>query len=266
MRSEAYRLSGFTLVISALGFLLRWLQDMRIQNGVTGLEVGSPVSLLVGLVIVLTAGILLVFVLHLRQFDAPSKPEEALAGQTPFYGVVNMVPALVLAAAGVLRLVHPGDVLWPGLHKVCGVATLVGAFGSAVVGVNIAKPEGASARRKGAFMMMAFAMLWLVTGYRDAATDPVAWRYGVEIIAQCAGLLGIFYASGYFFNAPHPWWAVFMCNFGAFLCIMCAIDQNSLAQSATYAGVGMQLLIWAFVVVEDLKTKPLTPETPAAGE
>ena len=47
---------------------------------------------------------------------------------------------------------------------------------------------------------------------------------------------------------------------------MSAIDQSSMAESVTYAAAAMQFLIWAFVAVENLKTKPLEPEKAPAQE
>ena len=260
MRSEAYKLSGFTVIISALGFLLRWLQDMRIASE-DGLTDGALISWLVACLMVVTAVLLTVLIFHLKQFDAPSQPDKALAGQTPFYGIICMVPAIVLAAAGLLQAVKPGDVLWPTLHRACGVAAILGAFGIGVLAANSTKPEGASASRKGMALLMLFMGLWLVTGYRDAATDPIVWRFVVGILARCVALLAIYYTAGYFFNAPHPWWTLLTCDLGAFLCVMCAIDEGSMAQSVMYAAMAMQLLIWGFVVVENLKTKPLTAQS-----
>lgn len=259
MRSEAYKLSGFTVVISAVGFLLRWLQDMQIQDPVNGLARYAPISFLVaGIVIVAAAG-LVGFVFHLRQFDAPTAPEEALAGRTPVYGVISLLPAVLLAAAGVYRAIFPGDTLWPTMHRICGVAMVVGAFGAGTLALNIAKPDQDAARRRGAMLMLVFAVVWLVTGYRDAATDPIVWRFAPEILAECAVLLAIYYTAGYFFHAARPWRTLISCDLGAMLCIMCAIDDNGMAQSVTLAAMAFQLLIWAFVVSENLRTKPLTP-------
>ncbi len=266
MRSEAYKISGFTIVISALGFLLRWLQDMRIQNEETGLAAYAPISFLVAGVIAAAAVILAVLAMRLRQFDAPAAYDRAYEGHTPFYGAVGLIPAILLAAAGLLRLVRPGDVLWVTTHRICGGFTVLGALGAGVVVSNDTKPEGASACRKGAAMMMLFAGFWLVTGYRDAAGDPVVWRFVVGILARCMALLAVYHAAGWFYNSPHPYWTVFSCHFGAFLCVMSAIDQGSMADSVTYAAVAMQLLIWGFVAVENLKTKPLDMSQAPAEE
>lgn len=260
MRSEAYKLSGFTIVVSALGFLLRWLQDMRIQDSQTGLPVNAPISWLVAGIIVVMAAAMAAFAFYLRQYDAPGEPTEALAGHTPVYGFISLIPALLLAVAGVIRALFPGqDVLWPTMHRICGVATLIGAFGAGTLAMNITRPEQDSARRRGAVLILLFAVVWLITGYRDAATDPIVWRFVVSILAQCTVLLAVYYFAGYFFHSPHPLWAVAMCDLGAFLCIMSAIDENGLAQSITFGAVAAQLLIWSFVITENLKTKPLGP-------
>lgn len=262
MQSEAYKLSGFTIVISAAGFLLRWLQDMRIQSSETGLPVRAPISFCVAGIILLAAVVLAVLIRRLKRFDAPAQPEQALAGRTALYGIIDLLPAVLLAASGLYRALLPGDVLWPTMHRVCGVVSLVGAFGAGHLALNIAKPDQDAARRRGSVMIMIFAVVWLVTGYRDAATDPITWRFIVGILAECAVLLAVYYLAGYFFHAAHPWWALFFCDFGAVLCVMSAIDQNGLAQSLAFAAMAMQLLIWAFVITENLRTKPLAPEGP----
>lgn len=261
MRSEAYKISGFTLVISALGFMLRWLQDMRIMDEETGLAVNAPISWAVLLVMALTAAALAFLVFRLRQFDALTAPAEALAGSTPFYRAVAMLPAVLLALAGVFEAVHPGNVLWPTLHRLCGAAMVIGAFGAGVVTANETRSDGGDNCRRGSVMLIFFACFWLITGYRDAATDPVVWRFAVRIVAQCVVLLAYHYRAGYFFEVPHPWMTLFTCNLGAFLCVMSAIDEVGIAQSLAYAAVAAQLMIWGFVLVENLKTKPLFPET-----
>ena len=266
MRSEAYKLSGFAIIISALGFLLRWLQDMRIMDEETGLAPWALISWLVAGIIAVTAAAMGFLVLRLRQFDAPSSGDKALEGHTPFYGPISFLPAVVLAAAGLLRAIHPGDVLWASTHRICGVFTLLGAFGAGLVAMNGPKEDGAPNCRRGAVLMMLFTGFWLVTGYRDAAGDPVVWRFVVGILARCVALLAVYHISGWFFNSPHPYWTIFSCHFGAFLCVMSAIDEGVMADSVTYAGMAMQLFIWGFVAVENLHTKPLEPgRGPAEG-
>ena len=262
MRSEAYKFSGFTVIISALGFMLRWLQNMRILDEETGLAEAAPISWLVGGLIVFVAVVVVGFVIYLRQFDAPGEPKDALVGRTPFFGVIALIPAVLLIIAGAGQLLQRDIVLWPTLHRLCGFATMVGGFGAVLMATGADKKEKAASCRTGAVMMILFGCIWLITAYRDAATDPVTWRFVVEILAGCVLLLAFYHTSGYFFGVPHPKWALFFCHFGAFLCIMSSIDDHTMFQSLAYAAVAMLLLIWGFVVTENLKTKPIEPVRP----
>lgn len=266
MRSEAYKLSGFTVVVSALGFLLRWLQDMRLQSE-AGLPINALISWLVCLVVLAAAVVLAVFMFRYRQYAAPVTATEALAGHTPVYGVIRMLPALALAVAGAARIIRPpADAVFPMMQRICGGATLLGAFGAGTVAMNIGKAGQDAARRTGISMMIVFAVVWLITGYREAAGDPVVWRFVVEIVAECAVLMAFYYTAGFFFDVPHPLRAVFACDLGAMLCVMSAIDPTGLAQSLTFAGVAAQLLIWAFVISENFRTKPIVPVRPGETE
>ncbi len=258
MRTEAFKLTSFTVVISAVGFLLRWLQDMRIADQETGLAANAPISWLVCLLMLATAGILAGYMVYLRRFDASAEPDKALAAGSPFFGIITVIPPLLLAVAGAMLLIDPGeDAMWPGLHRLCGGAAILGAFGAGLIAVNGPKADGAGRARKGALAYMLFAVIWLITGYRDAATDPQVWRFVVEIFAQCVVLLAAYYFSGYFFRSAHPWWTLFTCCMGTELCIMSAIDDNGIGMSMMYAATALQLLLWAFSITENLKTKPL---------
>ncbi len=262
MRSEAYKMTGFTVIVSALGFMLRWLQNMRILDEETGLATNAPISWMVGFLIVAVALALGGFVIYLGQFDMPGEPEEAMAGRTPFFEAIALAPAVLLAISGVWQLLQRDIVLWPTLHRLCGLATLMGACGAFLVVMGTPHRERENSRRTGAVLMILAAGFWLVTAYRDAATDPVVWRFIVEIFAGCMVLLAFYYISGYFFGVPHPKWTLFTCHMGAFLCVMSAIDEHTAAQSLAYAAIAMLLLIWGFVVAENFKTKPLRPVMP----
>lgn len=260
MQSEAYKISGFTLIVSALGFLLRWLQILQIMDEETGLSRPAAISWFVVLLIVLVAAALAGLTFRLREFDAPGGAGDALVGRTPFFGVITLLPAVLLMAAGAVQMIQPGEeTLWPMLHRICGLATVVGGVGAVLVVTNVGKPDKGGLCRAGSVMLMLFGCFWLITGYRDAATDPVTWRFVVEILASCVMLLAFYHVSGYHFGAPHPKWTIFYCHFGAFFCTMCSIDEHSLGQSLTYAAVAVLFIVWGFTVTENLKTKPIVP-------
>ena len=261
MQSEAYKISGFALVAGAVGFLLRWLQDIRIMNEETGLAENAPISWLVAGLMAMSAVVLAVYVLRLARYDMPEEPSEALVGKTGFYGVIAMVPAVLLALAAAYQMLRPHG-LWPLMERICGGAKLLGAFGLITIANAASNPRQKAAGRRGTYLLMLFALVWLITAYRQAAAEPIVWRYIVEILAQCVVTLAFFHTMGYFFDVPHTKWALFLCHMGAVLCIMCAIDDNGIAQSLSYGAMAAQLLIWGFVITENLKTRPIVPVRP----
>ena len=175
MQSEAYKMTGFTAVISALGFLIRWLQGMRIIDPDTGLATsGMGISVLLTALIIVTAAILAVMVFRLKRFDAPLKAEEALSGKSFLYTAAYIVPGVMLALAGIVLLVHTPEEAAQGevaALRICGVGALLGAVGVWLTSSGAADPRLAGRRRVGSALIILFGGLWLITTYKTAATD-----------------------------------------------------------------------------------------------
>lgn len=254
MQNEAYRLTGFTAVIAALGFLLRWLQNMNIIDPVTGLAVrGTLISFLVVALIVIVAGVLIGYTIYLRRYDVSVVPEEALNGHTFLFTAFGVLIALLLAVSGVMQLLQADTMAWPVVHRLCGLGCLAAALGVVFLVTGASVPEKAGTRRLGSSLVIIFGCLWLVTIYKDAAADPVIWNFAIEILGVCSALIAFYYLAGYQFGDAKPMVTIFFCYFGAFLCIMSAIDEHTLAESICYAAVSLLLLMWGFVLVENLK-------------
>lgn len=254
MQHEAYRLTGFTAVIAALGFLLRWLQNMNIIDPVTGLaRRGAPISFLVAALILIVAGILIGYTIYLRRYDVSVVPEEALSGRTFLFTAFGILIAVMLAVSGVMQLLQTETVVWPVVHRLCGLGSLAAALGVVFLVTGASAPEKAGARRIGSVFVVIFGCLWLVMVYKDAATDPVVWDFAIEILAVCSALIAFYYLAGYQFGDAKPMITIFFCYFGAFLCIVSSIDEHTLAEGICYASVALLLLMWGFVLVENLK-------------
>lgn len=267
MRSMAYKLTGGVAVASALGFLLRWLQDMRIIDPETGLaQQGMAISYIVAAVIALAAVAMILVSLRLRGFAASEAPETALGGKTFVYTALGIVPAGLLALSGAVQLVQTGAGVWSQgertVRLLCGAAALLAALGVVFIVTGASRPEKAAARRFGAVMLMLFGALWIIAIYKSASSDPVIWRFAVEVLAACSALMAFFYVSGYFFGEPKPYTAIFFCYFGAFLCVMSVIDEHSLGESLSYAAVALLLFFWGNALVSNLGAK--SAASPAA--
>ena len=254
MQHEAYRLTGFTAVIAALGFLLRWLQNMNIIDPLTGLaRQGTVISFLLSALIIIVAAALAAFAFYLRQYDCPSAAEEALSGHTFLFTVFGVLIAAMLAVSGAIQLLQSGSAEWPMVHRLCGICTLAAAVGVLLLITGASNAEKGGARRFGSAVLVVFGCLWLITIYKDSAADPVLWTFAIEILAVCSSLIAFYYLAGYQYGEPKPLAAIFFCNFGAFLCIISAIDEHTLAESICYASVALLLLMWGFVLVENLQ-------------
>ena len=254
MQSEAYKLTGFTAVVSAAGFLLRWLQDMQILDADTGLaQPGKPISYIVaGLILFLVLGFGAVAV-GLKKCYAPTEPEKALTGKTFLYTALNVIPSILIGVCGVIFLIRS----WPSgqtaVWRVCGVTAIAAAFGGIMVARGVSRPENAGARRVGIVLMILFGCLWLIAEYKTAAVDPVLWRFAVEILAICSALMAFYHVAGYFFEDSSPRLAVFFCYIGAFLCVMSAVDDHTMAESVCYGAVAVQLMLWGYALVMNMR-------------
>ncbi len=254
MQNEAYKLTGAVAVTSALGFLLRWVQNITILDPETGLaESGRSISFVVAALIVLVAAAIGAAAYAVRKTKAASEPENALAGKTFLYTALCVFPGVLFLAAGALTLVGS----WPEaeilIRRITGVTALAAGVGSILLASSLTKPEKASARRVCVVLLILFAAMWLVAEYKAISSDPVTWRFAVEILAICAALLAYYYVAGYFFGEPNPPLAVFFCFFGGFLCVMSAVDEHALAESLCFAAAAFQLFVWGYALVANLR-------------
>lgn len=254
MRSTAYKLTSFTVVASALGFLLRWLQNLQIIDEETGLAArGMGISFLVTLLIAVVAAAIALLAWQLRKMSAPLAPETAFKSSAWIENAAAWAVAalfLISAAAQLLSLSAWGETQL-GIRRVCAVATFAAAAGTVLLTLYAAKPDKGALCRVGSVLLIVFGALWLIAIYKSAASDPVIWRFAIEILAVCASLLSFYYIAGWFFGEPNPARAVFCCHLGAFLCVMAAGDDHPMAESICFAAVAAAQLLWGFLVVSN---------------
>ncbi len=260
MRNTAYKLTAFTAIVSAAGFMLRWLQNIQVFDEETGLpQPGMPISYVLAAFIVLAAIAFGVIAIRTGRYDAPTEPGEALGGQSFIYTIVCVGVVMLLAISGALQILGanaaPGQVL---LRRILGIATVVAAIALALLLTGMRDPERAGVRRWCSGILILFSALWLSVMYKTAASEPVLWRYAVEILALCASMMALYHVAGYFFGQPNPRGSVFFCDLGAFLCIMSAIDEHSAAENLCFAAMALLLLLFSYSILANLRHTPLT--------
>lgn len=275
MQSEAYKITGFTAVAAAMGFLLRWLQDLRILDETTGLATrGAGISVLVVLVFLAVAAVIGFFAWRLERYDAPLEPAAALGGEGFWVRAVYVLPAVLFFVAGFVQLITANAEHYPEtqitMQRVCGAAYLLAGGATGMIASNLDKPDRLGVLRGAMGALILASALWLITEYKSAATDPVIWRFAPEILAVCASLMTYYYVAGYFYTVPAPRASVFFCFMAAFLCVVSAVDEHPLAETISYIAAAAQFFAWGYRLVWNLKpagmlTSP-APESDAGAE
>lgn len=254
MRNEAYKLTGFTAVAGAIGFFLRWLQTMRIIDKDTGLAASAGVSWVFSLYLLAVAGVLIFFVYgKAGRCSIPEKPERALAGQTPLFTAVGVLCAVLLLGSGFGQFISAGDETRSTVHRLCGLACMLGALGTLMLTYGASDAARAGLRRVGSVMMVVFGCFWLVSAYKDAAYDPVIWKNVVDVLAVCADLIAFYYIAGFHLEEPKPRNTLLFCELGAFLTLVSLIDEHTVSERVTYGAVSLLLFAWGFVMTENME-------------
>jgi hypothetical protein len=256
MRSEAYKITGFTAVISALGFLIRWLQGMKIYDANGLPDRWAHINFWVIGVILVTVAVLLVFVHALKRFEAPRSAEEAMSGHTFLYATLGYFSAAVLMLSGMASLFKAGDSLYPLLRQILGLFTIAGAAGAALLTRGAGKTDRSGSRSLGSVLLAMFGCLWLVVVYKENAAQPAVWSFVVEILALCAAITAFYFIAGYQLSQPSPYAAIFFCHLAMFLCAMSVIDNHGAADSIAYVAVAILTGLWGFTLTENLHRPP----------
>lgn len=254
MQSEAYKITGFTAVMGAVGFLFRWLQELQIYDPLTGLpDRSAAVNYWLVVILVLTAAVLALWVLRLRRIGNPLMSPKAMDGRTLLHPLFGIAAGLGLAVAGFVMLVAAGSYLFPGLRRLLGLVTMVGGAAAIELTIHAGKAGKEQPRQIFSVLLTVMSCVWMVAVYKENAANPVVWKFAAEILALCAVALAFYFSAGYQFGQPQPFLSIYFCYLGMFLCIVCVIDEHSLADSVAYAAMAILLAVWGLVQTENIE-------------
>ncbi len=252
MQKEAYKLTGFTVIMAAVGFLVRWLQGMQIYDEVTGLaDRSAGVNFWLTAIVVITAGLLAAAVILLKRCKAMEGPG-AMVGRSPLHTVVGVVAGLALALSGLLMAVTFQTFDFPKLRLVLGLVTAAAGVCAIQLTVQGGRSGREGARQLFSVVLVLFGCLWMVVTYKENAANPVIWSFAMEILALCAATLAFYFAAGYQFGQSQPLRSIYFSYLGTFLCMICIIDSHSGADAVGFAGLTLLLGMWAFVQTQNM--------------
>ncbi len=246
MQKQAWLFSMTATVLGAFGVLLRWLQCETIFDAETGLPVrGAFISYLLVVVLIAFVAGLWWLAGKMNLDGAREEPEDALALPCRETGWALTAAAVVAGGGAILMFFTKNDML-------LRITALLGLLSAAVLAMTPSLPRWGGF---GAFLSVipvVFFCLWMVVFYKQNSTNPIVWRYAVQILAMAACLLGVFRLSGYVFYRMKPRRAIFACGLALTFALTVLMDETGIAARLMFAGWGVGLGVMSWVLVRNL--------------
>lgn len=258
MQTEGYKITGFSAVMGALAFMLRWIQTLNIYEEETGLpNRGAPVNLWLIALLVLTLGALAVWVLRLRRYE-PMDDYSALVGPGLAWPIFGIIAGAMLAVAGLIMLAAGGHYAAPVLRRILGALEAVAGISAVLMAIHGGKPMQVRTRQVASVLLVLFGCMYMVVVYKENAANPVVWNFAPEILALCVATLALYYLAGYQFGSIKPYTSIFFCFAGVFFCLMCVVDQGLSADALSYISLALLLGLWGYAQTANLERPSLT--------
>ncbi len=253
MQKQAIQLTGFAGVAGALGFLLRWMQNLQIYDPVTGLANGvAGINFLLLAVLALTAAGLAFWLWRMRGYELP-QGASALVGRSPLHTICGSLGGLVLLVSGMAMLFLSGRYLFPTFRIILGLLAMAAGISAIGLFVQGGRKGWEKTRQFFSVMLTVFGCFWLVVIYKENAADPVIWRFAPEVLAVCAAMVAFYYITGYHFDACKGLPTAYFCLLGMALNMLCVIDDHIGADALSYGATALMLGVWGFVLLANFR-------------
>ncbi|MGE4353691.1 MAG: hypothetical protein AB7D36_06370 [Oscillospiraceae bacterium] len=253
MKNYAQRLCVAICVLSAFGFMARWIQNISIFEKDTGLAIeGASSSIFLVLFSIATIGGFIAMTLPLLHLGVGDYPAGDVRGDNTLYKVVTSICALMMLAGGTLMMLKSGEELYPQLRRILGLLAVVSALGMYYIGRTGKNGADSALACLGTIVPVLFGCFWLIVSYKDHASNPVIWSYAVEIIAIACATEALYLIAGFVFGRPRIVPAVAVNAFAAFFCFMELGDDRGFAFQICFAALGLFFVVTVYTLVSGL--------------
>lgn len=256
IKDYALRLCITLGVLSAFGFVARWVQNMSIYDEETHLAIEGAASsqFLVIYSVVVIIG-LIIMALPLRQLSAGKYPPADIRGDSQLYKGVCMLVGVMFMAAGIMLILQAKKLVYPELRQVLGMLALFS--GLCVIYTGRTGKSGADSPMAcfTTIVPVLFGCFWLVVSYKDHSANPVVWSYAVEILAVAASTMALYLIAGFVFGRARVFPTCAMSAVAAYFCFMALGDERGVAYQICFAALGIFFGVTLFALVSSLNPR-----------
>ena len=253
MKSYAQRMCMTLCVISAFGFMVRWIQNMSIFEENTGLAIkGASSSIFIVLFSLASIIGIVVMTLPVLRLGVGTYPPGDVRSDEAIYKGVTSLCALMLLAAGVLMIFKGGEELFPQLRLVLGVLAAASGLGIYYTGRTGKSNADSALSCLGTIIPVFFGCFWLIVSYKDHSSNPVVWSYAVEIIAIACATAALYLIAGFVFGRPRIALTVAISAIAAFFCFMTLGDDRGFSYQLCFGALGLYFVMTLYAILSGL--------------
>ena len=257
MRKDAFNLCLTTAVLSAFGFFLRWLQNMKAFEPDTGLAIAGAKTSIAFIIYSLAALALLIAAdrLYLGRRASLQAAPESLQCPTVLHKAVLWLCAVVSAIAWLVLMFTADKADFPTLQRVTAALGILASASLPFIFPSAKAEEGKTLAATAAIIPVLFCCVWLVCDYRVHSENPVRWEYVVQMLAILALTMSFFHLAAFFYNKAKPGTCLIFCQAAAYLCTCTLIDDHSAVKKLVFAVMLLVMLAAQFILIENAKAK-----------
>ncbi len=241
-------------VLSAFGFVLRWVQNIGIFDELTGLATESATQSVFLVAFSIVVSLTIIFLaLPLRSSVKKSPPAFCVRSENKARRLVVYVLGLVLVLSAISIFLSSDEQLLTTLYRI--LALLLAFSGMSFMHIGASGEDNADSPVAclTSVVPVFFCCYWLIMSYRVHSSNPVIWAYSIEIIAIVFACMAFYFIAGFAFGKPRVYQTVVVTALAAFFCFMALGDTREIAYQACFFAFGVFFVVSLYNLITGIE-------------
>jgi hypothetical protein len=251
MQKKSWVFTGFTFITGAFAMFLRWLQRLNCFEAETGLFIsGSIITVLLLAVLAVAVVGLLLLSIWIDRSSPITEPERILRTGKPFMNIIAGIVAAAVFIGGVklcFEALQLSDL--KQMFLVLALLTMASAISLFVLVRQLCAGKNDAAVQFCYAVVILFYCFWIITAYKQRASNPVVWEYAPGILALASCVLAFYFLAGYSYKTPKPGAAIFFSELSVVLCMTTLTDERGIAESIMLIAPALLLYAMAWLII-----------------